>query len=255
MGSLLQSLSGLTVSSLSTALTVADPVFRPPQWSSPASIPPALTMTATDPTTKVKMAYVFDTLARIEHTQDQEITKNPVQSGAALTDHAYIIPAVVLIEILMSDSVQSFTVGQWANAPSKSVSAYETLIALQAARTPIQLATRLRTYTNMLIRRVIAPDVKETLYGLRALVTFEQIITANLQITSNSQASLNDSTRPQSTATTTVGQTNTQPVPDSVDSQNNIQNASGVNLNQGYAVPGGGTWSSYPTSGLANIFP
>ena len=225
--------------------------WRPPQWSN-TSVPP-LTMTATDPTTSQSTAYVFDAVLRGEHTQEQVITLNPVQTGAAISDHAYILPPRLTIEILMSDAMQAYTVDQWNNGPSKSVSAYQTLVAIQAARNPVQVATRLRTYTNMMITNIMAEENDRTRYNLKATVTFTQIITANVSLTSSTDSSsISDSDRPQSTASTQVGQSQVQTVPASIETNNNVEN-SGVNLSQVPAVSGAGSWSSYPVSGLGAV--
>src|SRR6185312_10356981 len=98
--------------------------WRPPQWSQG----PLFSMTATSPVTGDTTAYVFDAVLVADHDQEAVVTMNPVQTGAAITDHVYIQPARLVIEIKMSDSMQSYNTGagtgQWAANPSKSVSAY-----------------------------------------------------------------------------------------------------------------------------------
>jgi hypothetical protein len=167
---------------------------------------------------------VFDVAIRAEHEQQLVTTQNPVQTGAAITDNAYIVPAKLTIEIAMSDSMQSYTVGQFASAPSRSVSAYQTLLALQSALTPMSVATRLRNYTNMLIREIHSNDVDKTRYGLRAKVVFEQIITASGVTISSSSTNNPTPANPQSATQTLTGSVPVQSVPPSIQSQNNIAN-------------------------------
>lgn len=224
--------------------------WRPPQWGGKGYNPP-LTIKTNDPASVQQTIYVFSTIMRVEHHQPSVVTLNPVQSGAAISDHAYVLPARVTVEIEMSDSMQAYTVGQWANGPSQSVAAYQTLVALQAKLNPVTLATRLNSYSNMMITDILADDTKETLHALKAIVTFTQIITAMIGVTSaNSTAPA--STIPQSTTSSQGGQPSTQPVPSSVQQNNNISNASaaGVNTAPGSGVPGSGNWSSTPVSGL-----
>jgi hypothetical protein len=197
--------------------------WRPPQWNGSGFEVPALTLTAKNPQTQQQTAYVFDGIIHGEHDQTAIITLNPVQTGAAITDDAYIVPPTLNVEIAMSDAMQSFTVGQFSSTPSsKSVSAYQTLITLQAALTPVQVATRLRQYSNMMITRIRAVEDEKTKYGLRAFITFTAIITAFVtQISSTATSSSGNSQIPQTTNQTSTGQTQTSPIPQSIQTQNN----------------------------------
>ena len=53
-------------------------------------------------------SYVFDGEPDIQHDQELSITQNPVQTGASISDHAFLVPVRVTAEILMSDAMQSF---------------------------------------------------------------------------------------------------------------------------------------------------
>jgi len=220
--------------------------FRPPQWNTG----PAFTMTATDPNSGQQVAYVFDNGNRILHEQESVVTMNPVQTGAALSDNIYLVPARVVIEVMMSDAMQSFNVSQWNNGPSKSVSAYQTLVALQQAGNPVQIASRLRQYANMMIVGISAEENKDTRFGLRATVTFREIITAQIQ--ANSSRLTGFSEMPQTTDETQIGQSQTLPVPQSIQNQNNVEN-SGLNLTPVPQVSGAGQWSSYNVAGLDKV--
>lgn len=87
--------------------------------------------------------YVFDAVIRIDHSQQIRTTDHPVQSGASISDHALILPARVVMEIGMSDAMDAYAPGVWTSNPSKSVSAYQTLVALQQGRQPLTVTTRL----------------------------------------------------------------------------------------------------------------
>ena len=210
----LQSLPGL-ITAISSIASQA--VWRPPQWSNRTQQPP-LEMMANDPVTGQPTVYVFDTIIKAEHHQQCVVTLNPVQTGASITDNAYVVPPTLTVEIAMSDAMQSYTLGQWANAPSKSVSAFQTLVGIQGSLTPVQLSTRLRSYSNMMITDVRVEDEARTKYGLRAWVTFQQILTASVAIT-NVSSTANQNTLsaiPQTTGSTNSGQINPLPVPDSM---------------------------------------
>lgn len=209
--------------------------WRPPQWQRPAIVTltvPAQSTTlptsvssgvisSTDssvslgstaaPATNTitqQMTYVFDAVLSLEHEQRLEKTRHPVQTGADLSSHAYLQPARVVLYIGMSDAMQAFATGQngaqpWTGNPSKSVSAYQQLLALQAARQPLTLGTRLNTYVNMLITSLTPQEDYRTVTGLRVRVELEQIFTAavSTQLVS---------ARPQDTQQTGLGGVTTQ---------------------------------------------
>jgi hypothetical protein len=134
------------------------------------------------------------------------MTEHPVQNGASIVDHAFLVPAVVTLEIGMSDVMASYTPGQYSGSNSKSVSAYQTIKTLQGLRVPLLLATRLDQYKNMLIEDVSSPDDITTLYGARIRIRMKQIIIGAV----TTQPS---SARPNQTNQTSGGPIQSQPVP------------------------------------------
>ena len=271
MGAFLPAL-GTLVGSVAARLTIP-PIavrpfigYRPPQWATREN-PPALIVTTKNPQTGKPIAYVFDTALELEHDLEAVITLNPVMTGASISDHAYLMPPVVMVEILMSDTIQSFYFGQFATGPSRSVSAYQTLKALMQARAPLTIATRLDTYDRMLIKSIRPRDNAETRFGLRAVVTFQQILTASVEQAADRTTyhlpgggtvvdPMSSSAFPQTTAQTILGQQNVSPVSQTIVEQNNIGNVPpGINLPALPQVPNAGQWSSYPVSALSTIVP
>jgi hypothetical protein len=124
--------------------------------------------------------FVFDAVIKTEHQQRIEKTQHPIQTGANVSDHAYIMPARVELEIGMSDAMDSYVPGSWSDNPSKSVSAYQTMVALAKARTPVTVTTRLAVYQNMLLTAISAPDNIETRFGLKASLVFEELFTGTI---------------------------------------------------------------------------
>lgn len=212
---------GTIVTSTNTSQNAGPAVgWRPPQWA-PNAYPP-LTLIAADPVTNQQTAFVFDAIIRAEHSRETIITRNPVQTGPPINDNAYVEPSQIVAEIRMSDSMQSYTVGQWADSSSRSVSAFHTLYALQSAVSVMQLATRLNFYGSVMIKSLRAPDDVKTKNALRAIVTFEEIITANQVEQTSSSLSFPTSEIPQSTDSTNAGPIQTTPVPTAIQIQNNI---------------------------------
>jgi hypothetical protein len=200
--------------------------YRPPEWSQPALTTITLTTTVSITTSQVDdltsrptanqsaassnsststQMYVFDAVYRVMHSRRIRMTEHPVQSGASISDHAFIMPAKVSLEIGMSDAMDAFAPGVFESNASKSVSAYQILVALQQGRQPLTLNTRLDTYANMLVESIDAPDTKETRYGLKASVMLSQIFTGTVTAQSVSA-------RPQTSDSTSVGAKQAVPI-------------------------------------------
>lgn len=153
-------------------------------------------------------SYFFDAFLKVDHTSKLTMTSHPVEQGANITDHAYLEPQTITMEIGMSDACVSYVSGQFQQKYTRSVSAYDTLLKLQAERQPLTVHTRLKTYKNMLIENITAPDDYTTLFGLRVTVTLTEIITAKTQTVTIENKT---SAEPQKTGTTKKG--TVQPIP------------------------------------------
>jgi hypothetical protein len=160
---------------------------------------PAAPLTTSSPGTSGQTTVLFfDAVLRAEHNQELVLTKHPVQVGPAIVDHAYLLPARVMLDILMSDAADSYTAGQYSGDPSKSVAAFAQFLSTQATRIPITLATRLKAYQNMAITDVRAQDDSRTAHALKCTLYFEQIISA-------STTTATQSARPDQTGATNEG--------------------------------------------------
>lgn len=142
--------------------------------------------------------YFFDGVIRSEHTHRSKITEHPVQTGANISDHAFVEPKELVIEVAMSDAMKDKESGQFGLGDGRSVSAYGVLVKLQEERQPLEIVTPLATYNNMLIQTIDIPVDYKTRKGLRATVTFKEIIMATV-----TEAKV--SSRPQTTDQTNGG--------------------------------------------------
>ena len=120
--------------------------------------------------------FFFDAILRTSHTSKLKITEHPVEEGAAITDHSFVEPQAITIEVGMSDACKSFVDGQFNQSYTRSVSAFDTLKKLQEQRIPLTVHTRLCTYNNMLVETITVPDDYTSLYGLKATVGLREII-------------------------------------------------------------------------------
>jgi len=124
--------------------------------------------------------WFFDAYLKMEHTSRLTITEHPVQAGSAVSDHAFLQPRELTMNVAMSNVHESFVPGQFSGGYSRSVQAFYVLKELQDLRVPIQIHTRLGLYRNMLIEVLTAPDDHETLDGLNCTVTFRELIVAQV---------------------------------------------------------------------------
>ena len=169
--------------------------YRPPQFSEPATY--SITVAATQ--SQPGAYYVFDCIHRAAHAVRVRPSDNPVQTGSAITANVVLEPARITLEIGMSDALDSYSTGMWTGDPSKSVSAFQTMLEILNSRQLLTLSTRLATYENMLLESVEATEESRTRFGLRAILTFRELFLASVGVQTLSA-------RPQTTNSTPQGQ-------------------------------------------------
>jgi len=159
--------------------------------------------------------YFFDAILREMHDSRLEATRHPVQNGAAISDHTFLIPPRIVLEIGISDSMDSYVSGQYSGYNSKSAGAYITLRNLQQARVPITLTTQLSTYPNMVITAIQVMRDNTSFHSLRrASITFEQIFMGSV-------SSQTLSARTNQSNTSNPGASSVQPVPSNLQGNEN----------------------------------
>lgn len=104
-------------------------------------------------------------------TDELEITAHPVQSGAEITDHAYLKPAEVSVRFMYG--VQSGEL--W--------DIYTKLRELQEKRELFDVVTGKRDYSNMLLQGLTVNTDKTTENVLSVSADFKQVILAKVETT------------------------------------------------------------------------
>lgn len=202
-------------------------------------------------TNVAQTTYVFDAILDLDHDQQLRPTLHPVQSGADISSHAYLEPAKLILNIGMSDVMAAYTVMQQSGSnftpftgnQSKSVSAYQQLLSFMTNRVLLNITTRLRNYTNMILISLPPHEDHRTITGLRVRVTFQQIILGSVN-----EAQV--SARTQDTGTTSLGQINTQTPDQATLNQFLVQSATNL---QPINVPGSGSVSSVNVNNLQQL--
>jgi hypothetical protein len=209
-----------------------------PQYS-PSGIGATLSKT---PTT-----YIFDCVILADHEQRVRKTEHPVQTGAAVSDHAFIEPARLSLDIGMSDAMDAYYPTFTGENQSKSVNAYQTLILLMFSRIPLSITTRLRVYDNMIVEEVHPQESYKTYGGLRCRVAFGEVYFGQIQSTPVS-------TRGQDTQSNSGGTLIPTPVNDATRERKSLSGVQNVPAYPSNA-PGAGPWSSNDVTSLQYLPP
>jgi len=143
---------------------------------------------------------LFDAILKTDHSSKVTATSHPIESGASISDHAFVEPVEISIELAVSDSERNR--GTFGSG-NRSVKAFQELIELQTSRKLITVVTRLKTYHNMLILSVSAPDDYTTMNAFRAVVILREIpVVSTSRVSVTARAS---STQVQKTGSTNSG--------------------------------------------------
>lgn len=120
--------------------------------------------------------FVADVTVEERADDEVEITQIPVETGAAITDHAYKRPARLLLRCGWSNS--SFQSG---GNPVYDIMIYQAFLLLQASLIPFQIVTGKRIYNDMLVRRISQTTNESTENSLMLVIECQQIIFVTTQ--------------------------------------------------------------------------
>lgn len=120
------------------------------------------------------------------------ITNHPVERGAAISDHAFMMPAELELRVGCSDSVGGYQ--------GYSADVYAALLELQSAREPFEAVTGKRLYENMLVSAVEVTTNQESEHALFARIGLREVIIVDTQTTGGISA---NAVSPQRTSGTT----------------------------------------------------
>lgn len=119
------------------------------------------------PTRQIDMI-IPDVTIEEDHRDELIITDHPVETGSAISDHAFKRPVEVEMRCGWSDS----TAGYEGYARSM----YDALQALQKRREPFQVFTGKRIYQNMLIAGLAVVTDQYSEHTLMAVISLREVI-------------------------------------------------------------------------------
>jgi len=143
----------------------------------------------------------LDTVLIEDHDNSVIITKNPVEAGVDITDHAIVEPKILFVRGAVTDTpLRAAAFGQLVDSVTglfgtstssnitRSKNAYELLLELMEQREPFEVATGLKLYSNMLMTSLKTSQDKDTSQIVFLDMVFEEIIitiSENISLTEN----------------------------------------------------------------------
>ncbi len=126
---------------------------------------------------KRQIADLTGYVTTIEETSDNlTITKQPVQQGAMISDHAFKEPTVFTCSVLFNEVNSSLI--PFAGKTLKEI--YKSLLDLQSSRIPFEVITPKRVYSSMLISSLSQTTDKNTENCLAIKFSFSEVIRVSI---------------------------------------------------------------------------
>ena len=137
----------------------------------------------------------LDAVISESHVNEVSLTSNPVEFGAEITDNAVTQPKKVNILAEVSDTplglaafgqIVDLVTGLFGTSTTDNITrsnaAYNAIIQLQEEREPIEIQTRLKLYTNMIITNVSVQQDKNTSRIARMSIDLQQVIITESEV-------------------------------------------------------------------------
>lgn len=122
---------------------------------------------------------IADAVIEEAHNDEMVMTDQPVQAGAAITDHAYKLPSELNL-------TYAWTLGSSQNSTQDLAflkTIYQTFLGLQANRTLVTVYTGKRNYTSMLVRTLSETTDKQNENSMTLRVGLREVLIATVSTT------------------------------------------------------------------------
>ena len=125
----------------------------------------------------------FDSWLTLHHSNSVTITQHPVETGAAISDHAYVNPKRFSFDIGITNSLGDGQFSSFTAAPTRAINAYAALQNRLENRTPMILVCKYGTYDNILIESLDAADDASTIEASKFQIGLVEILRADTRST------------------------------------------------------------------------
>jgi len=149
----------------------------------------------------------LDAVLTESHTNEVTVTKNKVELGVDISDHAEILPKKLNITAQVSDTplgtaalgqVVDLITGLFGTSTSANITrsnaAYNALIQLMDQREPIEIQTKLKLYSNMIITNISTTQDKDTSKAVLLNITIDEVIITESKIVKLDRSQLEEGT-------------------------------------------------------------
>lgn len=129
------------------------------------------------------------------HSNRVKLSRNPVEIGADVTDHAIVEPKKVSVTAAITDTplglaalgqIVDLVTGLFGTSTSSNITrskaAYNALVQLQEQREPITLQTKLKLYEGMVITDINTSQDKDSSRSVELVIVFEELILTETDI-------------------------------------------------------------------------
>ena len=123
----------------------------------------------------------FDGTMSTDHAFSLKMTSNPLEYGANATDHAYMEPNDMIMQVFVGDYWTGLNRADNYNPFQRSADALAQLRQIETDRQPIVVVTNLVRYTNLLLSNIHVNQAADTASTLMATLTFRQLIVVDDQ--------------------------------------------------------------------------
>lgn len=160
----------------------------------------------------------LDAVISESHSNRVRVTKNPIELGADITDHAIIEPKSIRILAQVSDSpLGAAALGQIVDLISglfgtsttenitRSNAAYNAMVQLMEQREPIEVQTKLLLYSNMIITSLSVIQDKDSSNVTLMDITLEEVFITESKSVKLDQSQLSGSAKSQASSAENKG--------------------------------------------------
>lgn len=156
----------------------------------------------------------LDAVLSETHNNQVRLTKNPVELGADITDHAIVEPKKINILAQVSDTplgttafgqIVDLVTGLFGSSTTQNITrsnaAYKAMVQLMEEREPIEVQTKLKLYQDMVITSLSVTQDKNTSRIVLMTIGLEEVLITESQIVKLDPEQLQEgSTREQATS-------------------------------------------------------
>lgn len=125
--------------------------------------------------------FTFDAVFEVTHDLELEVTDNPVETGVSITDHAYMKPYKVTMQVGVSNNQMHVTNDAFGLGDQRTKTALRELRKMMQRREPFTVLTGLDIYYNMLALSIQVVENAESANSAIFNVTLREIIIVDTQ--------------------------------------------------------------------------